>query len=219
VSEAEVDLPIDAVIGRKPAHRPSRRNELVSAAITVFARKGYAESSVEDVAEEAGVVPTAIYYHFGSKEELLRHALQFAMDSFSDHVSSVRVEGEPAGPDVLRAVIRAGWRWWESHPAESLLIGRYSEATTGQALELRTAWVERHRDRAYDYLPAGPSRTRRAARVQSAVNTLRVRALLDTILACEAAALPDGVLGGYSSDELVDELAEVCVRLLAGSTT
>lgn len=201
---------------RKPAHRPSRRKELVQAAIRVFARNGYAESSVEDVAEEAGVVPTAIYYHFGNKEELLHQALKSAMDEFSDHIFRARIDGEPSDPDVLRNVIVSGWAWWESHPDESLLIGRYSQGTTGGALELRSAWEERHRKRAYAYLAgAGTPRAGRAAREQHAVNTLRVKALLDIILAGEAAALPGGVLEKYPSTALSEELAEICVRIIA----
>ncbi len=202
--------------GRKPAHRPSRRPELIQAAITVFARQGYAESSVEDVAKEAGLVPTAIYYHFGTKEELLHQALKAAMDQFSEAILGVRAAGQPADAEVLRRVIRTGWTWWESHPDESVLIGRYSQATTGQALELRTEWEERHRARAYDYLSEGNGpRSGRAAREQHAVNTLRIRVLLDIILAAEAAMLADGVLASYSSAELADELADACVRLMS----
>ena len=209
----ELDVDIET---RKPAHRPSRRVELVLAGITVFARNGYMESSVEDVAEQAKVVPTAIYYHFGSKEELLHQALKSAMDRFSDHIVRARADGQTAGPEVLRRVIKAGWQWWESHPEESILIGRYSQSTTGQALALRTAWEEFHRARAYDYLAdAGAARPGRAAREQHAVNTLRIRALLDVILASEAAALPGDVLERHSSTSLSDELAEVCVRLVA----
>ena len=66
---------------------------------------------------------------------------------------------------MLRRVIKTGWQWWESHPDESVLIGRYSQSTTGQALELRSEWEERHRSRAYDYLPGAgtqPFRPRRA---------------------------------------------------------
>lgn len=206
--ELEADSP-------KPAHRPSRRPELIQAAVTVFGRRGYSESSVEDVAEEAGVVPTAIYYHFGTKEELLHQALKVAMDQFSQAIVEARTAGEPADADALRRVIRTGWTWWVAHPHESQLIGRYSHSTTGQALELRAAWEERHRGRAYDYLPGTSSRAGRAAREQHAVDTLRISALLDIILAAEAAALPGGVLADSASDALADELAEICVRLLA----
>lgn len=201
-------------VPRKPAHRPSRRQELVQAAVAVFARQGYVESSVEQIAEGAGVVPTAIYYHFGTKEELFHQALKYAMDQFSQAVEEVRDSAGSAGPEVLRRVVKTGWQWWESHPDESLLIGRYSQSTTGQAMELRTAWEERHGTRAHDYLAAA-ARPGRAARQQQALDSLRIRALMDIILSTEAATLPGGALEGYGSGELGDELADVCVRLMA----
>ncbi|PXY33692.1 hypothetical protein BAY59_09915 [Prauserella coralliicola] len=201
---------------RKPAHRPSRRSEIIQVATEVFARQGYAESSIEDVAAKAGVVPTAIYYHFGSKEELLHEALKSAMEQFSAYVMRLRASGEKVGADVLRRVVKAGWEWWTTHPDESVLIGRYSQSTTGRALELRAEWEERHRSRAYDYLSNGV-RSGRAARQQHARDTLRIRALLDIILAAEAAVLPGGALTGYPLPELSDELADVCVRLVAAN--
>src|SRR4051812_28682544 len=39
---------------KRPAHRPSRRLQIVEAAIQVFAREGYVEASVEDIANAAG---------------------------------------------------------------------------------------------------------------------------------------------------------------------
>jgi len=46
------------------------RQNLLKAALAVFSRKGYAETRLEDIAEEAGVTRGAIYHHFGSKAEL-----------------------------------------------------------------------------------------------------------------------------------------------------
>ena len=61
-------------------------------------------------------MPTAIYYHFGTKEELLHQALKSAMDQFSEHVATVHPAEEPADADTLRRVIRAGWEWWSLTP-------------------------------------------------------------------------------------------------------
>jgi TetR/AcrR family acrAB operon transcriptional repressor len=46
------------------------RKALLKAALTVFSRKGYAMTTLADVASEAGVTRGAIYWHFGSKAEL-----------------------------------------------------------------------------------------------------------------------------------------------------
>lgn len=46
------------------------RQHLLKAALAVFSRKGYADTRLEDIAEEAEVTRGAIYHHFGGKAEL-----------------------------------------------------------------------------------------------------------------------------------------------------
>ena len=48
-----------------------RRQELLDAAVRVFARKGFNASRVGDIAEEAGVAHGLLYHYFRSKEEVL----------------------------------------------------------------------------------------------------------------------------------------------------
>jgi AcrR family transcriptional regulator len=52
-----------------------KRDSLLNAARTVFSREGYAASSVEDVAAEAGIAKGTVYLYFKSKEELYAAAL------------------------------------------------------------------------------------------------------------------------------------------------
>src|SRR3954471_16270043 len=52
------------------------RQELIDAAATVFVEKGFANSSVEAIAAEAGYTRGAFYSNFSSKEELFAELLQ-----------------------------------------------------------------------------------------------------------------------------------------------
>ncbi|MDR7093959.1 TetR/AcrR family transcriptional regulator [Hydrogenophaga laconesensis] len=45
--------------------------ELLDAAARLFARSGYAATSMRDIATEVKMLPGSLYYHFASKEELL----------------------------------------------------------------------------------------------------------------------------------------------------
>lgn len=47
------------------------RDQLVEAAAKVFAVKGFDAASMEDIAAEVGVLQGSLYYHVGSKAELL----------------------------------------------------------------------------------------------------------------------------------------------------
>ena len=64
----ELEADAGAAPAPRPAHRPSRRSEIIKAATIVFSRLTYAEATVEDIAAECGVAPTAVYYHFGGKD-------------------------------------------------------------------------------------------------------------------------------------------------------
>jgi AcrR family transcriptional regulator len=59
-------------IRRRPAEV---RQLLVDAAARVFGRKGYAATTTDDIAREAGVAVSVMYRHFGSKAELFREAV------------------------------------------------------------------------------------------------------------------------------------------------
>ncbi len=200
--------------GKRAAHRPSRRREIVDAATEVFAREGYAEANVEVIAQAAGVAPTAIYYHFGGKEELFAQALRAALNGFSDRIFQVRPDTAAGSVESLRTVVRAGWDFWFSHPDAARLVGRYSEGSTAHALQLRREWELRHLERAYDYVPdPRASRSTRKAREQHAAHTLAIGVLLDTVLVSQAAAL-DGAFGRLPRASLVSAVEEMCVGII-----
>lgn len=46
------------------------REELLEAALEVFAERGYRDASVDDIAERAGYSKGAVYWHFSSKDDL-----------------------------------------------------------------------------------------------------------------------------------------------------
>src|SRR6266545_5008709 len=71
----------------QPATRPRRRlsradrkaktrEQLLAAAARVFAHKGYAGASVDDIAEEAGFTVGALYSNFSGKQDLLMAAFE-----------------------------------------------------------------------------------------------------------------------------------------------
>lgn len=55
----------------RSARRARTREALLEAAARVYARRGFAGATLEEVAAEAGFTKGAVYGHFGSKENLL----------------------------------------------------------------------------------------------------------------------------------------------------
>jgi AcrR family transcriptional regulator len=58
--------------------RSERREQILAAATSAFARTGYAATSLEDIAAEAGVTRVILYRHFESKADLYRAVLDRA---------------------------------------------------------------------------------------------------------------------------------------------
>jgi AcrR family transcriptional regulator len=58
-----------------PARRGSRHDDYLRAAARLFAERGYAGTSVDDVGSRLGVSGPAVYWHFASKEALLTEML------------------------------------------------------------------------------------------------------------------------------------------------
>ncbi|HEY7627537.1 MAG TPA: TetR/AcrR family transcriptional regulator, partial [Ilumatobacteraceae bacterium] len=146
-----------------PAHRPSRRNDIVDAAIRLFARKGFVDAAISDVAEEADVVVTAVYYHFSGKEELYSAAVHRVFDSISAVVASVRGDDTPGDEASLDAVIDAVWDWIDTHPDEATLFYLQLPGATPQITTLRQEFEELHVERAFGYIGAPANRSRTSA--------------------------------------------------------
>lgn len=55
---------------------PSRRDELIDAAMRVFYRHGFHASSLDDILKEGGISRMTLYNHFKSKDELILAAMR-----------------------------------------------------------------------------------------------------------------------------------------------
>lgn len=78
---------------KRKKRRPQRRDEILEAAIELFHEKGYASTSLDDVARVVGIAGPSIYRHFGSKLEILDAALHQGGHHVLDAVAEVTSAG------------------------------------------------------------------------------------------------------------------------------
>lgn len=204
-----------ATTTKQPAHRPSRRDEIIQTAIRVFAENGYAEAAISDIAEAADVAVTAVYYHFTGKDDLFAAAMRASLDSISEVVVSVRPsEGSvgSADPEGLRLAIDAVWDWIDENPYAASLVHVQLPGATRQLSAIRQDFLERHERRANDYLSSGEDK--RPAAVRTAAGTLQMRTLIDSLMAVHAMRLADGPLSHLSPRALRREVHELARQLL-----
>ena len=108
--------------------RPSReekkamtRNKLLDAAATVFARKGFAGASLDDVADEAGLTKGAVYSNFASKDELIEVLLDTRLDEPQQNIA-YQVDAD-ASPEVQGAQAAALFMSTVERQRDDYLLG------------------------------------------------------------------------------------------------
>jgi TetR/AcrR family acrAB operon transcriptional repressor len=79
------------------------REQLLKKALGVFSRKGYAATTLEDIAQEASVTRGAIYWHFGSKAELYNTLIR----EYSSRGSTILQKAVTEGGSFLDVLRRA----------------------------------------------------------------------------------------------------------------
>lgn len=62
------------------------RERLLQAALRQFSQRGFAATTVKQIAADVGLKAPAIYNHYASKEELLAAASTWALDAFQESV-------------------------------------------------------------------------------------------------------------------------------------
>ena len=98
-----------------------RRADLLAATTRVIARRGYAGTRFQDVAEEAGVAVGTLQHHFGTRSRMLSEALVQWIDDIDQQVKILkngegtpwtRLEGLLTHTSIRIGERHDSWRLW-----------------------------------------------------------------------------------------------------------
>lgn len=95
-----------------------RRDEILSATVDLIDRVGLAAVRVSDVAAELGISPSLVFYHFGTKDDLVAESFAHAVERDLAQVDRALRGDDPV--EKLRRLLRlygptgnaVGWRIW-----------------------------------------------------------------------------------------------------------
>lgn len=113
---------MDGMDGRDSTstRRRATRAKLYEAAVTLIAEQGFSATTVDEIAERAGVAKGTVYYNFKSKSELFEELLRYGVGLLTTSLQSAADEtAERSGTKVeaLDAMIRAGLVFIDRYPA------------------------------------------------------------------------------------------------------
>jgi AcrR family transcriptional regulator len=89
-----------------PHTRPVDRQQIIRSTVGLFLERGYHATTMQDIAEEVGILKGSLYHHIRSKEEVLVEMLLASVGDVLDAVTEVVAPAAPA-PERLRRVIKA----------------------------------------------------------------------------------------------------------------
>lgn len=104
--------------------RAEREEQILAIAEEVFAERGYQLTTMEDVADRAGITKPVIYDYFGSKEGLLSATIARAREQLRASTVSVWSAQPPGTPmeDFFRSGVRAFFDFIDQHESAFILI-------------------------------------------------------------------------------------------------
>lgn len=108
-----------------PAKSPNghSRNEILEAALKVFARHSFEGASLQEIADLASIGQPLVHYHFGSKENLWKAAVDYALTdlrNFYESIAVTTVDLEPV--DVIRVLCRSFLNFSARCPEHALIM-------------------------------------------------------------------------------------------------
>jgi AcrR family transcriptional regulator len=87
-----------------PATADARREQMLRAALSVISERGYPDTRIADVAEQAGVSPALVIYYFKTRDRLLTEAIRYAEDGwYAD--SQQRMAALPTAAEQLEELV------------------------------------------------------------------------------------------------------------------
>ena len=82
--------------GAGDSRRTDTRDRILAVGLRLFAERGYANTSLREIAEELGVTKAALYFHYKTKEEIVTGILR----GYIDDIDALLAE-TPGGPATL----------------------------------------------------------------------------------------------------------------------
>jgi AcrR family transcriptional regulator len=179
-------------------HAERTRDAIVAAALELFAANGYAQTTVDEIAERADVAPRTFFRYFPAKEAVLFHGYDDQVDE-----AVARLQARPVGEspyDSLIAVLRSIAAELTHGDKRELLLAKFA-SENGRLFEHHRAVVMcRFEESVTEAL---------TARAGEQADSLAIEAAVAAVLATFATAVRSWLRAGATDD--FESILERCL--------
>lgn len=156
--------------------KESRPQELLDAALSLFAQHGYAQTRLDDVASQAGVSKGTVYLYFASKQDLFEAVVHAQADLWLSAISQQALPEDQSTEQALRQFL--GWGWDQFLASKLYMIARVVLAESNNFPQLARAYLKEVMGPIHSHLLAVLERGVARGEVTGEVSRERVKALM-----------------------------------------
>ena len=126
----------------KTANSPDCRATIRTIAQTLFAERGFAGTTIREIAEQAGVKSSLLYHYYSNKEALYLSLLEAAVSELGAQVE--RIAANTDTPETkIRQLVQAFFDHFQAKPEHFQLMQRAMGEYSPAAKSLAQCWLSR----------------------------------------------------------------------------
>ncbi len=214
-TRSDLDRMFQQVTGPEGSDDPRvrKKQRLVKAATELFTQQGYRKTSVDEIAEKAGVAKGTVYLYFKSKAEIMVHAIVAEKSRYLGIIAPC-FEEEVNPRDRLRLLVRSGFIMGTTMPMTGRLLAGDREFVALMD-DLPEGFMQGRLDLGHDFYldflgEATPARKWAPGELERWAKVLMVLVYFSGML------VEDRIRMGMSVDEVAGVLADMVVDGIDG---
>jgi len=128
-----------------------KRENVLQAAVPLFAGQGYDATTTFEIAASAGVTEPVIYYHFKNKDGLFTHILTKTFTEYFSRLDALE-KGTTTQFQKLESLIDLHFRFVDEFPEETYIIVSACPAKLRDSAHICAQYIEEQRQRLTQYI-------------------------------------------------------------------
>lgn len=122
------------IIERKQREKDARIKQIHDIAATLFYKKGYAVTSLEEIARNAEISKGTIYLYFKSKDDLYYHIVEPALTELSNRLIKITEDKDEVADITVKKIIDATYDVFSNDPGAYHLLSQYNAVAFAKLL-------------------------------------------------------------------------------------
>jgi AcrR family transcriptional regulator len=186
---------------------PVLRGKIMASASTLFYERGYAATSIRDIADAVGISSSTMYHHFTNKQDVLYAIMSHFMTDFVDATVPILRDRSRTPTDRIREMVRVHLTLSEDRRPELLVGNPIRYALNPEQKRVGIAFQREYHDAVRDVIDEGCG-TGEFAVEHIGITTMAVLDMLNGVREWLRST------GPLTVDEVVDRYTTLTLKML-----